>query len=506
MPASATRRRNRFGDVFRSKVTYHRDVAGERKELKRQAFSDRRERLSIKKLEAAERVAAAKIAAADRKIAAAESKIAKASTKGAGRGGTSEAAFEAMKERMEREIQAQEEHKRAALAKVGNPSSWGYGIYQGAGFTTRQMAHFRSKAAAETYARSAGLKGYSIKRAFAKDRNPAMEFSTEYHLGYNLGQADRQAANLRKTLDELHASFAANFGASASWESFEQAYQAGYSGQMGAAAPNPDQPRRVVGKGIVKRAEIGGGRKKIVWEWEGQRWPKETYAGLVPLGGYGGNYGDRKTGQVVRFDSTGGTTARNPRGQVSRGSSRNPDLDPEEREAREVSEVFHGRPVQEEIIIDEEISERDKLAALGKLCYMVIKGPKGRITLRFSRNAKDTVWLMYTKTGNQFYLRGGDQEIDLKALGMAGPEWFKDLMVLGELKKYAYSTGKKFHKFAPTEYFHLSGEGLEGKVDPRIAKSTILYDTLNKRLKIAGGQYKVDMEDLVEGTSRGIVN
>jgi hypothetical protein len=137
---------------------------------------------------------------------------------------------------------------------------------------------------------------------------------------------------------------------------------------------------------------------------------------------------------------------------------------------------------------------------------MIIKGPKGKITLRFSRNAKDTVWLMYTKTGNQFYLRGGDQEIDLKALGMNGPEWFKDLMVLGELKRYAYSTGKKFHKFEPTEYFHLSGEGLDGGVDPRIAKSTILYDSLNKRLKIAGGQYKVDMEDLVEGTSRGIVH
>ena len=72
-----------------------------------------------------------------------------------------------------------------------------------------------------------------------------MEFSTEYHLGYNLGQADRQSASLRKTPGELHATFAANFGTvpSASWECLNRRIKAGYGGQMGAAAPNPGSPK-----------------------------------------------------------------------------------------------------------------------------------------------------------------------------------------------------------------------------------------------------------------------
>ncbi len=225
---TARRKKNIGFGWARSRVTYHRDVAGERKELKRQAFADRRERLAIKKLEAQERAAAAKIAAADRKIAAAESKISAAASKG-GRGGhMSEAQFEATRERLQKEIEKQEKDKSLARAlfdevreygKGKNPS-WGFGIYQGKGFATRQLAHFRSKVAAETYARSMGIKGYSIKRAFAKDQNPTRrnceapsktDTSPEYQLGYSLGQRDRETASLHRTTAELDATFRSKF-------------------------------------------------------------------------------------------------------------------------------------------------------------------------------------------------------------------------------------------------------------------------------------------------------
>jgi hypothetical protein len=435
---TARKKKNLGFGWARSRVTYHRDVAGERKELKRQAFADRRERLSIKKLEAQERAAAAKIAAADRKIAAAESKIAKASTKGAGRGGTSEAAFEAMKERMEREIQAQEEHKRTALAKVGNPS-WGYGIYQGRGFETRQLAHFRSKAAAETYARSAGLKGYSIKRAFAKDQNPARRncevipashhsTSAEYQLGYSLGQRDRETASLRRTPGELEATFRAKFDpARASTLMFAEGYEAGYG-------------------------------------------------------------------------STGGTAAGNSRGQMSRGLSRNPETDDEYEQSRKIAELFHGRPVKEEITVTESIREHDWLWRIGPLVKLKVKTVrKQRATFPFSLKGDALVHLMCSPDGRQLYLRDGDMQLDLEPLGMAGDDWKRDKMVIGEISEITYQDRKKFHSFDPVQYWHKLGE--ETKVKP-----WLIYDTMNEKLEIVGGQYYVETKELVEEMSPGLVN
>ena len=178
MPASASRKRGRnaFGDVFRSRVTYHRDVAKERKHLQREAMEERRRRMQLQKIRAQELVAEAKIRAAERKIATAEKKIEVAASKasrGASRssGGISESELERIKAHMESEISKQEDMKRRALAAVGNPS-WGFGIYTGRGFSTQQVAHFKSREAAETYARSHGLTGYRIQRGFAKGQNP----------------------------------------------------------------------------------------------------------------------------------------------------------------------------------------------------------------------------------------------------------------------------------------------------------------------------------------------
>jgi hypothetical protein len=634
-----------FGWLTKKRTTYHRDVAKERRELKRDAMEARKERIALKELEAKERAADARIAAAQRKIETAAKKT--------DTGRMSEARFEAMKARMEKEIEKQEQFKAAALAKV-NPS-WGYGIYQGTGFATDQVAHFKSRVAAETYARSKGLTGYTIRRSFAKNpcastrksqvtdrarryranqrgckpagakkcklcgsksdvmvdhvdgnesngrksnlrwlcrscntvlgaemartgqgrrtvqynpahkgaqtlgeymqavlqhtrgahddggriihntpkrkreefaseiwaarkargnpavsaeqyrlaqavlsgtarqthmspeaareivdrtpaklrseysrRNPAMEFSTEYHLGYNLGQADRQSANLRKTLDELHATFAANFtpGSLASWESFEQAYQAGYGGQMGAAAPNPENP-------------------KTTGQYASQ---PEAIAALKRKGKQG-------TGAHVGFD-----TAKNK--WVIVWPQRNPEPDSEEYEqARKIAELFHGRPVKEEITVTESIREHDWLWRIGPLVKLKIRTlTKRSATLPFHQTEEGMVHLFCSPDGRQFYLRGGDQELDLKALGMGeGTEWYRDHMLIGEAKEITYRDKKKFHKFKLTDYFHKLGEVTKKK--PMLA-----YNALAHKMEILGGQYKVETDDLVDGMSPGIVN
>jgi hypothetical protein len=438
MPAH--KRLNAFGDIFRSRVTYHRDVAKERRELKRQAFADRKERLQIRKLEAQERAAAAKIATADRKIAAAESKIAKASTKG-GRGGTSEAAFEAMKARMEREIQAQEEHKRAALAKIGNPT-WGYGIYQGKGFATRQLAHFRSKAAAETYARSAGLKGYSIKRAFDKTTGGT-------GAGNPRGQHDRGSSpNPSYTLqlyDELSKRGSKYNFHSGNLELAQRRAQE-YADDMGFDA--------------------------VLYESDGQ--------------------------MIARFTtSRPHSWRRNPETAEGDGSE-------EYEQAKRTAELFHGRPVKEQIEVEEKIRTHDWYVSIGPLIKLIIKPvtkkPKARVPLPFHQSEAGQVQLFCSPDGKQFYLRGGDQELDLNAFGMGEKsDWFRDHMLIGEAVEVTYRDRKKFHSFKLTDYYHKLGE--QTRVKP-----TLVYDSLSKKLSIIGGQYRIEMEDLVDGMSPGIVN
>jgi Arc/MetJ-type ribon-helix-helix transcriptional regulator len=634
-----------FGWLTKKQVTYRRHVGKERQELKRQAFEERKERIALKELEAKERAADARIAAAQRKIETAAKKT--------DSGGMSEAKFDAMKARMEKEIEKQEEFKAAALAKV-NPS-WGYGIYTGTGFTTDQVAHFKSKAAAETYARSQGLTGYRIRRSFAKDRNPcastrkadvtdrakryranqlgckpagakkcklcgsksdvmvdhvdgnesngrksnlrwlcrscntvlgaemartgqgrrtvqynpahkgaqtlgeymqavlqhtrgahddggriihdtpkrkreefaseiwaarkargnptstggtskgnscgqhdrglsrnpALEFSTEYHLGYNLGQADRQSARLRKTLDELHATFNANFapGAMASWESFEQAYQAGYGGQMGAAAPNP-YPSGDAWSTVYKT------RAAAQSAWYDSAPGRNDHATFKKVRG----------GWVIKPDTRWNPTRTNPESEGD-GSE-------EYQQAKRIAELFHGRPVKEEVTITDQVDTPDWYAEIGPLVELRIKGFRGypfrTAKFRFGLDEKRLIHLLTSPDGRQMYLRGGDQEIDLEALDM-GPdsEWFRDMMSIGEVTYFAYRDGKRFHGFKMTEYTHKVGSALDSSGTRHIQKTNskpvMIYDTRSKLLSFAGGQGKVETDDLVEGMSPGIV-
>jgi hypothetical protein len=72
-------------------------------------------------------------------------------------------------------------------------------------------------------------------------------------------------------------------------------------------------------------------------------------------------------------------------------------------------------------------------------------------------------------------------------------------MLIGEAVEITYRDKKKFHSFKLTDYYHKLGE--ETRIKP-----TLAYDSLSKKLEIIGGQYRIEMEDLVDGMSPGIVN
>jgi hypothetical protein len=470
-----------------------------------------------------------------------------------------------------------------------NPSD--YAVYKTHPYL-QHLRTFATKGEAHRFASSqpGGMREHqvqSVERKYSSLRNPS-DTPTEYHLGYSLGQADRQSAQLRKTLDELHATFAANFGpgALASWESFEQAYQAGYGGQMGAAAPNPGKVTlstvqskidRLVDEINLKGHSLDRARR--LRELKEQR---DQLEGLEPLNPYAAGdawttiYKTRAAAQSAWYDSAPGRNdratykkvrggwvivpgANNPsdfeagaeaaamytrinvrpdrksflntfnQWKRAHGKSaslaeftagfksaaperwtRNPEPEPqgdgseEYQQALRTAELFHGRPVKEEIAVTEAIRTHDWYVSIGPLIKLIIKPvtkkPKARVPLPFHQSESGQVQLFCSPDGKQFYLRGGDQELDLEAFGMGERSaWYRDHMLIGEAVEITYRDKKKFHSFKLTDYYHKLGE--ETRIKP-----TLAYDSLAKKLEIIGGQYRIEMEDLVDGMSPGIVN
>jgi hypothetical protein len=444
--AQAAKSRGFFSFLTDKKVTYQRDVGKERKERKAEAMADRKERLALQELRAREKAAEAKIAAAERKIDQAKDKI-QAAEKRESKGGISESQLEKIKAHMEREIEAQKRFKEATLAKVGNPS-WGYGIYQGAGFGSQQIAHFKSKAAAETYARSRGLKGYAIKPSFAK--NPAVSGAQ-----YRLAQA-----------------------------------------VLTGTARTSSMPRKVA--------------QEIV-----DRTPAKLRSEYI-----------KSTGGTVNGIVPGRTNAKKPCKRVNRGLSktkkknrRNPAED-----ARKLSEKFHGRKATTERRIVEPMHVHKHLMEIGDLVRLVIDTPTGKVVvLNFNTSDPRKIVRLASSerdpktnklVGKQLYLRGGDQEVNLKALGMDSPLWIRDRMELGRLHEFkrgdpplivdgervkgsiTYRTRKGMDDFKLIDYWHKAGEETARKAGPA-ARSLVIYDYPNKKIEFAGGNYHIDEPGII---------
>ena len=170
------------------------------------------------------------------------------------------------------------------------------------------------------------------------------------------------------------------------------------------------------------------------------------------------------------------------------GRMENPVVRNPESSAAAKYEEFHGRPSREVIEIEEEIHVHDNLAVLGDLVEMKVATLWGKdVTIGFEDSA---VLLCSNEEGTQLYIEGGDQSVDLAAMGLQGPELEKESVALGVLYELTYRTEKHFHKFEPIDYYHELGE--ESGYKP-----VLIYDRVNQRLLVSGGAYEIKPEGIV---------
>ncbi len=154
--------------------------------------------------------------------------------------------------------------------------------------------------------------------------------------------------------------------------------------------------------------------------------------------------------------------------------------------AQAMTEQFHGRPMRQVREVAERYETPTQLADLGRLVQLVVWLDEDRpVELRFRGNVR----VACTGDGGSMYFVGGDQRLDLEAIGRA--EYLpKNHVRIGEVETIVYFTSKDFHDFEPMEYEHEFGE--EGGELPELA-----YDSLNQKLYLIGGSYTVRREGIV---------
>jgi hypothetical protein len=181
----------------------------------------------------------------------------------------------------------------------------------------------------------------------------------------------------------------------------------------------------------------------------------------------------------------------------NRGPVRKNPLD----EAKAAYKTFHGRDPEKIVVTNERVHHHKYLSGIGELVRMVIVTPdgRGRVTLTFSDGK---TLLAQNEKKNQLFIRGGDQSVDLAQFGIHAPVHEKE--VLGELQQIRYFTRKDHlrpadggtavyrHNFSNMRELKLRGK----RVSRRWTKPTVIYDTVDKLLEIAGGAYTIPAEGI----------
>jgi len=241
---------------------------------------------------------------------------------------------------------------------------------------------------------------------------------------------------------------------------------------------------------VLKPMEMGGelvgrmvnpaGAVEIVMLGDAGSLPMESLESLKILKakGYVKQYGER-----VSLTEAGKREYKQLKGHIRMPNGRrNP-----ESAAATLYEKFHQTPSTEVVELAETIHEHDYLTTLGTLQTIKLHTLADKqVEIAF---ADDRPYLCSNETGTQLYIAGGDQTMDLKALGLGSKLWHKEHMLLGVCLEVTYQTKKGFHDFQLTDYYHELGE--ETGVQPMLA-----YDTRNCKLSILGGQYQIKPEGI----------
>lgn len=180
-----------------------------------------------------------------------------------------------------------------------------------------------------------------------------------------------------------------------------------------------------------------------------------------------------------------------------------------EESAAEAYERFHGRPADRVVEITEELREHEWLAEVGMLVSLKVETPTELMAeIEFASDAPKLAQNEdpeNQETGAQLFIVGGNQKIDLKRLKMDGADWRKESMVLGWIWVLTYQTEKSFDKFETVDYFHKLSEEERGSIAKRRKTlPSLRYDTVNEKLFIDGGKYRIKLPLL--GVSPGIEN
>lgn len=167
--------------------------------------------------------------------------------------------------------------------------------------------------------------------------------------------------------------------------------------------------------------------------------------------------------------------------------------------AADLSKAWHGRPAETETDYVEQVRFHGVLTDLGRLMEIkILVSARKAQAIKFDKDTR----LCSSENGKQLYVVGGDQSLDLGALGIRGEEADKDLVLVGECHSLTYVTAKQHLGRAdkiPGPYEHVLGE--DGGEAPML-----VYDTLNETVGFAGGSYKIDPTDYDGKHSAGIRN
>lgn len=154
--------------------------------------------------------------------------------------------------------------------------------------------------------------------------------------------------------------------------------------------------------------------------------------------------------------------------------------------AERMFEKFHQKAPGRILTYEEYTAYPDAFAEMGRLKELRIHLDSANPNFLLSQFGRDCL-AVCTPDGQNIYFVGGDQSIDLEAMGISSN---KDIVELGVCKRIIYDTVKGFHDFEQINYFHDFGE--ENGIKP-----TLNYDRLSRSLFLASGDYRVERAGIV---------
>jgi hypothetical protein len=204
------------------------------------------------------------------------------------------------------------------------------------------------------------------------------------------------------------------------------------------------------------------------------------------------------------------------------GRRRNP-----EAQSASVYEAFHGRPAERDTVIRTELFEHKNLAAIGDLCWIVVRyeTPEGEMQDVRLEDFNGAFLAMNEKRPKtpQLFIEGGDQRVSLKQFEIGPP--IHETETLGRMVCVAYFTTKDHlgDEGGEAEYVHViempldmaefkewglhemaKAAGLSNAAYwDELAEETegaqgpdVIYDTRNRLMLLSGGSYSIPDEGI----------